>query len=85
MKKADIQRLGHRQQSCLRSLYEFGSWDDSGLCGWTWSTRSETTRIMESLCSKGLALKEGDGRVKYRISKPGIRLLRSRGETNVGK
>jgi hypothetical protein len=45
-------KLGTNQQGVLSSLARVGKWARG--CGWTWSTPSATTAIMESLVKHGL-------------------------------
>lgn len=47
-------KLGKNQESVLRALIKHKGWMPG--CGWVWSTRSETLRIMQSLVKKGLAI-----------------------------
>lgn len=84
--------LGHIQEGVLRSLTQLGEWSDTGRCGWTWSTLSETKRIMESLVARGLAKKrfaaQGSfGRVShayYKISPKGLKVVKEL-ETKSGR
>jgi hypothetical protein len=54
-KYCDDKRLGDTQRRVLDSLIDHGSWSTSDMCGWTWDTRSNTLRVMESLTRKGAA------------------------------
>jgi len=50
-------KIGTTQIEVLKMLSEHGRWADG--CGWTWSTKSNTERIMESLVKRGLAERTG--------------------------
>lgn len=52
----DISKLGSTQQSIYQSLVRHGDWYPG--CGWIWTNRSMTIRLLESLVRRGFATKE---------------------------
>lgn len=55
-------RLGKTQLAVLRALRDHKTWHCNGYgCGWTWSNKSETIRIMDSLVKAGFATKDEKG------------------------
>lgn len=58
--------LGETQRDMLRSLVTHGGWRPG--CGWLWDTVSNTKRILESLCKRGLAVNIGGN---YTITEKG--------------
>jgi hypothetical protein len=46
--------LGKNQRGCLESLVQFGTWIEYP-GSWTWDTRANTRRILDSLARRGLA------------------------------
>lgn len=56
-------KLGEVQKKVLAQLSTHRSWFPG--CGWTWTNRSETKRIMDSLVKRGAAIEHsGIYRVK---------------------
>lgn len=49
-------KLGPTQQSIYQSLIRHGDWYPG--CGWIWTNRSMTIRLLESLVRRGFAIKE---------------------------
>ncbi len=49
--------LGKAQRECLRALQEHKEWIDHPMSRWSYSSQSETRRIMESLVARGLVRK----------------------------
>jgi hypothetical protein len=68
---AKLAKLGDNQITCLHYLQTMGPWPGYG---WTWGSRSQTLRILESLVKRGYVTKTDRGEHKlalYRIA-PGI-------------
>jgi hypothetical protein len=62
--------LGVNQAGVLRALVQHHAY--FGGCGWTWSTYSQTIRILDSLVARGLAAKTVEfGRETYRPTEQG--------------
>lgn len=59
VRKQHTRPLGKNQRGVLRALQSDrygGVWYPG--CGWIWSTRSETERLLDSLVNRGLATRE---------------------------
>ena len=69
-----MRKLGKTQVSVLRSLREHGGWWAG--CGWIWSNRSETIKLLDSLVKRGLAtltyreITTGGGTRQERVYRP---------------
>ena len=55
-----MRELGQNQKDVLECLRRNGPWCDSWICRWSWSTPSETTKIMDSLVKRGLVEVKND-------------------------
>jgi hypothetical protein len=52
----NLHRMGSDQWSMLSSMCEHGGWSDGA--GWTWSNRSSTIKLADSLVKRGLLVRE---------------------------
>lgn len=64
-------KLGKNQQGVLECLVESGKWP----AGWIWENDSTTTRLLDTLVKRGLAVRNatvGDRLIDYRPTNDGI-------------
>jgi hypothetical protein len=63
-------RLGTEQRRFLETLVEHGSWYGGSYgCGWIWTNRSGTLRLLEGLFRRGLVTKEEhESRIRRGVS-----------------
>lgn len=63
-----MRKLGRDQVGVLETLKKGWTWRRGKMNGWTWGSDSRTTKILDSLCDRGLAEKVED---TYQITDEG--------------
>jgi hypothetical protein len=76
VEETTMMKLGRKQKVALETLLDRNGGKWSPGCGWTWNTRSETLRLLDSLVKRGFAivtqpLNLRNGRIEYAITEAG--------------